>query len=224
MFQPNRLLTVPTWLQGTQNRLIMEQYLNDVVEAIQKVGSAYFRWNNWQSRTELENNMVERVFCYEFYHQFRKIMERKNDIYHNLRLNGEISKIIAEKYQRDISHTKFPDFVLHEAQNTVNQQELVIEVKTKNNSEICSFLSDIEKIDDMISQLNYKSGLFIAENIDNETLRQKIERANINSIANPCKIYFMATDSVKDKAYQDKYFTLAEVLGQTTNTNASMQP
>ena len=191
----------------------MNDYLNDVLEAIQRVDVHYFKWNDYQDKTELEKEMLEHVFCYEFYHQFRKIMECKNSKYHDLRLNGEIKKIIAEGYQNKIEKNRFPDFILHEAQDTKNMQELVIEVKTVDNISPCKFLYDLLKIDAMISQLEFKAGLFIAVNMDNEMLRSKIATALENNdikIKNRCKIYFMATASVRDEKCQEKFFMLNE--------------
>lgn len=209
----------------------MNEYLDDVLEAIQRVDVHYFKWDDFGSEHLLDKEeMLERVFCYEFYHQFRKIMECKNNKYHKLRLNGEIKKEIALGYQsivktikKDTEETKdsqekdrYPDFVLHEAQETENIQELVIEVKTKNNLNSNNLLYDLLKIDAMISQLKFKSGFFIVENMDNKELRNKIKTVLGNlknkdiDIKNLCKIYFIATDSVRDDKCQEKFFMLNE--------------
>ena len=216
----------------------MNEYLDDVLEAIQRVDVHYFKWDDFGSEHLLDKEeMLERVFCYEFYHQFRKIMECKNNKYHKLRLNGEIKKGIALGYQsivetikkdteeikKDTEEVKdsqekdrYPDFVLHEAQETDNIQELVIEVKTKNNLNSNNLLYDLLKIDAMISQLKFKSGFFIVENMDNKELRNKIKTVLGNlknkdiDIKNLCKIYFIATDSVRDDKCQEKFFMLNE--------------
>lgn len=67
------------------------KYLEDVKKAINNVDKKYLLWNDITVPDEFEK-MQERVFCYEFYHQFRKIMENDDKTYGNLLFNGEISK------------------------------------------------------------------------------------------------------------------------------------
>lgn len=199
-------------------------YLVDVVKAIQNVDPAYFVWNDFFTKDKEGKAMLEHVFCYEFYHQFRKIMECEcnSKTYHNLIFSGEIKKnialncplIIENNNENPNEKDRYPDFILHNAQDSIDKQELVIEVKTKNNITADNCLYDLLKIDKIIGNLAFKTGIFIAINMDNKELKDIIINAlnkKHHEIKNLSKIYFMATESVRDDKCILKYFTINDL-------------
>ena len=53
----------------------MNKFLDDVKRAISNVDGKYFLWKDLSNLTDSQETMQERVFCYEFYHQFRMLMQ-----------------------------------------------------------------------------------------------------------------------------------------------------
>lgn len=217
-------------------------FLNDFVKAIQHADLKFFIWHDIGSSINKPSQftMQERVFCYEFYHQFRMIMEANMYKYGNLIFNGEIKKSEIDKL---LEHTeesnkesdkesnkepnkdsenkskeyKYPDFVLHGGQDDDTHQECVIEVKTaeriKKNVAI-GIGGDIDKLLKFVDEnkLNYNTALFIAVNMDNKELKEQIEKiADKLTGRNANKIYFMATKSVRNDDCKLKYFTINEL-------------
>lgn len=159
--------------------------------AIRRVTNDYCVWEN--------NNQLqqkgERVFAYELYYQFKRLLNGVNNI--NLRLDGEIDKNFNEnmdycgveenllrlrndRYLRN--QTKFsPDLVLHLAQNDrmQNNQSLIIEIKTKKvrNGELAK---DLVKLNHYIWRLNFQYAVFISVNTNFNELKRQIRNIFIN--------------------------------------------
>ena len=96
--------------------------IRDLCFALEHITQKYVRWtlgktteeDNSYSKTA--NNYCERVFAYELYHQFRKLM-CDNDSYQSLFLNGEQQKDNSyfKKLLEVIKKKKIiPDLVVHE--------------------------------------------------------------------------------------------------------------
>ena len=64
-------------------------FLDDFLRALRKVDSGYYMYPIKDDNGKTDRKYPERVFAYEFYHQYRKIMEGKRDVYSGLYLNGE---------------------------------------------------------------------------------------------------------------------------------------
>ena len=149
--------------------------LKMVVKAIQNTDPKYYKVFN--------TVLYERLFCYEFYHQFRKQQESQNDSsvisgLSDVLLSAEPGKDTNNKLKEIRNmleyknrskrgwkrHRKFPDFVFHGGlKNTEAQKQLmVIEVKRdsmiKKNEKILR--SDITKLIQIIDNLEFKVGLF----------------------------------------------------------------
>ena len=82
------------------------KYVNDFIAALQEVDERYYTYTT----TDGLKKYPERVFAYELYHQFRKIMEVKSSDYCGVYLNGEQtkSKEVVPNLERFA-----PDLVLH---------------------------------------------------------------------------------------------------------------
>lgn len=202
----------------------MEEYLEDIKKAIRNVDKNYYSWKDWclmmkntnsQSLSDELICMKESVFCYEFYHQFRMLME-KDQKYEGLFLNAEITKKELDDVKNKI---KYPDFVLHSGQDNNNVHKFVIEVKTseyiKANAPENNINSDIVKLLDFIKKngLKYEFGVFIAVNMSNKDLKEKINFNLINKKtnkddANYEKIILIGTEFTDEENF---YFTLNEL-------------
>lgn len=124
----------------------------------------------------------ERVFCYELYHQLRKIMEQ-NDLNEKTILQAELRKpqVSSEIEQlfgiQSIDGVYYPDFLIHEP-NTFDN-DLIIEVKANPKLSIEDMKKDILKIDQFINKYQYKKGIFLAININDGKREQLITNAHL---------------------------------------------
>ena len=153
-------------------------YLNDFGEAIIRVEEKYC---SWPYRNNNINQMIERVFAYELYHQFR-LLTNYNTNYAALRLDGEIGKQLENKNletcgsNSNIIQERFsPDLVIHFGQidrQEINQK-LIIEIKTKRvgNDEI---YEAILKLNHYIRILNFQYAVLVSVNTDFDALTLQI--------------------------------------------------
>ncbi len=120
----------------------------------------------------------ERSFCYELYHQTRKLMENyisENPPPHNqppIILQAELKKTQIQDIVQflpglDQSLTKeyIPDFILH-APGPYEIQEAVVEVKSTPELTFGDIKSDLKKIQEFITNYNYRLGIFLSINVD----------------------------------------------------------
>jgi hypothetical protein len=107
----------------------------------------------------------ERVFCYELYHQLRL----QKDTFKNLTISGEAVK--SEFQIRNLGKNKTPDLLIHNF-GTINDNEVVIEVKTSKNKH--SVLQGLKKdfltldlfTDNTTVKIDFKLGIFILFHFD----------------------------------------------------------
>lgn len=120
----------------------------------------------------------ERVFCYEFYHQLRLLLDNERNytpnFLENAKLQGEVDKMrvldLIERFGlRPLDHEYIPDFLMHTPGNA-NFHPYVIEVKADNRIQLKSVYHDLQKIDQFITRYNYRRGMFILINSDPEYL------------------------------------------------------
>ncbi len=94
----------------------------------------------------------ERVYAYELYHQMRLIQEQGQ--FRTIDINAEVDKrahpIILESFN--------PDIILHQ-QGSMSYNLCVIEIKMK--LERGEIKNDFEKLLIMVSQYDYKCGMFV---------------------------------------------------------------
>ena len=156
--------------------------IRDLMFALEHVNQKYVRWTLGKTTKEDDsfdstaNNYCERVFAYELYHQFRRLM-CDNDRYLSLLLNGE--------QQKDNSHFKhlldvikkekiIPDLILHENMGTheYGGQVLYVEIKTKDNENV---FEDLSKLSGLAkTNLNFFYYVFIYVDGTKEGLIKKI--------------------------------------------------
>lgn len=169
--------------------------LDDIKIAIKGTDKVYCKWKDWYTKKDV---MLERVFCYEFYHQFRKLMEQpeNKEKYKDLLFHGEITK-----------YGKVPDFVLHGGQDNNNIQVVAIEIKTVEriyqNQQECNMENDLIKLLNLIADtnLNYKYGLFVGVNCDNDFFVREFKKMCKCKIDNysDCydRVYIIGTDEAE---------------------------
>ena len=116
---------------------------------------------------ELSGIVRERVFCYELYHQLRKLRNSKTTKL-DLELNGEIDK--RSHIDFDKKDRKNPDFVFHNP-GTHERNTLVIEVKGKLHKR--GIEKDFNTISTFIEKYEYKAGIFILYNHSIQELTEK---------------------------------------------------
>ena len=191
-------------------------YIKDIKRAISKVKEPYRIWKDYSkidTQNEGDDFMLERVFCYEFYHQFRKLMGRpKNKVkYKELYFHGEITK-----------YGEYPDFVLHSGQGDNMHQAVAIEVKTKQtierNHKKCNMKNDLIKLLNLAADksLKYEYGVFIGVNCKNEDLKNKILRMRGKPFDNYKdlfdRLYFIGTED-------NTHFTLSSLFLSRRTSN-----
>jgi hypothetical protein len=122
----------------------------------------------------------ERVFCYEFYHQVRALMEANNSgrlqlppaVYFQAELRkGQLVRILQELFQvLPLDGNYFPDFLLHDP-DSFGHQELVMEVKSSPDLGWADIQHDLRKIQEFISKYGYRQGLFLTVNTAPEQMQ-----------------------------------------------------
>lgn len=127
-------------------------YIEDFLNAIESVGKLYYHFKHGDG----EEKYPERIFAYEVYHQFRKIMEQPHSSYEGIYLNGEQLKL--PEYA-EIARKCTPDLILHRNLiSTENEDQLFIcEIKMNGNNEA---MSDLEKFNEMAG-LNFQHYIFL---------------------------------------------------------------
>ena len=99
----------------------------------------------------------ERVYCYELYHQLRKLL---GDDYDYM-LDGELDKKAHPIIEKNIG-AKIPDFVVH-YRSYMDHNLVIIEVKSIRNIEdkFSNLEKDLGKILDFIEQAEYHYGIML---------------------------------------------------------------
>lgn len=169
---------------------------NLIIEALSNIDQSYYQttYNNIQNfRHALEyrngrffNNdferFGERVFCYEFYHQLRILIDNERNKTPKF-LDGTLLQAEVEKMQiielverfglRTLRGRMSPDFLMHSPGNA-NAHPFVIEVKCENELSSRKLFFDLEKINQFIIRYNYQRGVFLAINVNNELIQTRI--------------------------------------------------
>ncbi len=162
---------------------IVRQYVDLIKTALSQVESVYFKLETTYKPSGI---VRERVFCYELYHQIRKIMPE-----FDLTLNGEIDKSGHPDFvPRGL---KNPDFVFHKP-GSHEDNTLVIEVKGKLKPDAIE--KDFNKITNFIEEYNYKAGVFVLYNNSLEKLKQRAGRVlrNYNSRPSANSVHILAIE------------------------------
>lgn len=110
-----------------------------IIEALENMDKNFCILSNNLGRIKY----LERPIAYEFYHQFRKLIDEEKFV-----IQGEVDK----RYQHYFKKGKVPDFIIH-IPNTQNNF-VVIEMKLANN--IRNIEKDFQKLNEF-KKLHYKN-------------------------------------------------------------------
>mgnify|MGYP001777934248 CR=1 FL=1 len=150
---------------------ILSPYMQDFVEALLNVEPRYIMYPIKGKEERVKQ--IERIFAYEFYHQYRLIMQTKPDLYSGIYLNGEISK--ADSIYDNVLKC-YPDLVLHGDPGKIEngKQYFLCEMKTMDNSN--DYKADLKKLTELsCSPLKFQNYIFLAIGDDLQNLKEKIE-------------------------------------------------
>lgn len=126
-------------------------YIQGLSKAIEKVPANYIR--------EEGNGKfhLERVFSYELYYNWTKILEKRCENPEKLFLNAELAKHYFE-----MKEYKFPDMVLHGNYTKCDKQFIICEIKSSRNwPKESSLKKDVESLYRGVKDLKYHCGVFI---------------------------------------------------------------
>lgn len=163
---------------------IVRQCVDLIKTALSQVELDYFKL---ETNYEPPGIVRERVFCYEFYHQIRKIMTDSD-----LKLNSEIDKRGHPDFAP--GGWKNPDFVIH-TPGTHENNTFIIEVKGKLEPKKIG--EDIKKIITFIEEYQYKAGVFVLYNHSLESLKQSAGQLlrNYNSRPSANSVHILAIEN-----------------------------
>lgn len=184
--EQNNLCSAKYFISHLKYAEQVKTHLIMMLEALWNVSKDYLWYVDYSE--SLENTryveQLERVFAYEFYHQWRNILE-KNDS--NMFLNGEISKRVKDDLVNNKETTIFPDMVLHGGQDNDNNQLIACEFKRKDGITKDSYKLDIICLVNYLSKkyftMNpFKCGVFILVGDTMDKLRRYTD--SVKSIEN----------------------------------------
>ena len=195
---------------------LTNDYLKLIYDAMVSVETRYCKIAVAESDEEISR---ERVYCYELYHQMRKLQERRNSaqLYgkrvdeSQIVINGEIDKaghpVIIQNFN--------PDFVIHR-QKIMDNNICVVEVKT--NYSKSGITKDFGTITCMMNCYRYECGVFIYVGEKIDCVKAVIREYFSN--AAECKCEKLEKDRYKDvyiyladeAECEPEIFTLEEIL------------
>lgn len=223
-----------------RKELKVNDYIKFLRRAIGQVKNEYYGNKNWirsvinwaeldPTKEQLKKTIIphlskyhERVFCYELYHQLRKVLEKEQgDLDKNVILQAELPKKQISDEVGDLmgisklERRYIPDFLIHEPQ-TVSNQNIIIEVKANPDLRDKDILDDIKKIDQFISRYEYKKGVFLAINIPEEKIKKLLSKNELftqleNDIVNHENILVMFKESYEAELL---HRNLGKVIGK----------
>ncbi|MBR6885565.1 MAG: hypothetical protein IKN01_07650 [Prevotella sp.] len=127
-------------------------YIQGLTKAIDNVPQKYICECDGERRFHLE-----RVFSYELYYRWAKLLNFRQENPERLMLNAELSK-----HYYDMDKYKFPDMVLHGNYTNRDKQFIICEIKSSRNSiKENSLKKDVESLFGGVRELNYHCGVFI---------------------------------------------------------------
>lgn len=100
---------------------------------------------------------LERVFSYELYYKWQRLLTHKKNNPEKLMLNAELTK-----HYDKLNRYKFPDLVLHGNYANREKQYLICEIKSSRNQIKGNALKkDVESLYGGVIELGYHCGIFI---------------------------------------------------------------
>lgn len=147
-------------------------HIDDFISALLNVDENYYTYTTQKHVTKYP----ERVFAYELYHQFRKIMEKNPEKYQSIYLNGEQQK--SKQVVEDLEKCA-PDLVLHDCIYDVRPdgQFWACEIKMKGNPDA---MSDFDKFYRM-EVLGFKCYIFLFAGVTFEEMAEEIRKLKVRT-------------------------------------------
>lgn len=143
----------------------MDKFSRILEIATSEVKAAYFRL----SISDGTSIFRERVYCYELYHQIRKIWPKDSP----LSLSGEVDKRTHPILKELERFSRIPDFLVHNP-GTMDENYAIVEVKNsiKNKEAV---IKDLETLNLFLQKANYKRAIYLIYGEDaNEEGTEKI--------------------------------------------------
>lgn len=204
-------------------------YMDDFLQALCNVDISYYMYSpahTGNADRVREEVYTERIFAYEFYHQYRCIMssDENKERYEGLFLNGEQTK--TKEVVPDLEKCA-PDLVMHRERgaDVPNGQLWLCEIKMAKSH---NPLSDITKIHDMVS-LHFKENIFLFAGACKERLllyiKNKVEIGEI-SLENDGNVICICSSCkcVTDKKYNYELYVdchrLSELIKDQTDKDS----
>lgn len=127
-------------------------YIQVLSEAIENVPKEYIQECNGKRRFHLE-----RVFSYELYYRWTKLLNNRDNNPDKVFLNAELVKHYDNSKQY-----KFPDMVLHGSYDKRDKQFIICEIKSSRNQiKDSSLKKDLASLYEGVKSLGYHCGVFI---------------------------------------------------------------
>lgn len=178
----------------------------EIPELVQKIskaaGAIDKEYLNLKTTYEPKGIVRERVFCYELYHQLRKL-----NLAQELKLNGEVDKRGHTDFDKE--DRRNPDFVFHVPGTHLNNT-IVMEVKGAL-SKPKKVIKDFSTLHLFVSKYDYEAGVFLLYNHTIQDLRKLIHTygEKIASDSTLKKIYIITLPEAHKIEYCN---TLATIL------------
>ena len=164
-----------------------ENLIENIKTAINNVPESFYQVYYVGKSNDIKIAYRERVWCYEFYHQMRKL----NFIDESACINGEIDKSGNDNFSKRIN----PDFLIHK-QGTNSNNLCTIEVKL--NLDKGEIDKDFCTLTEMLNEHNYKYGIFILINHSFDELKNKYRHNGLKKCFNN-DIIILCKKSTKDE-------------------------
>ena len=166
-----------TKLKPKIDNRVTSEYIDDIICALKLVEKEFIVNVNADADDESKYKYPERIYAYEFYHQYRKIMEEKKEKYDGLFLNGEQPK--SSSVWNGLSSIT-PDIVLHrkvnEKDETAEGQKWLCEIKMAGNP---GWIDDLKKIKDKEEVLKFHDYIFLMIGKTREIFKQHLKSSHL---------------------------------------------
>lgn len=181
-------------------------YLNMFMKALSNVKDIYMEYETYQvigDELQIITKRAEKVFAYELYHQFRKLMPEDCGYY----INGEIWKDKKIIDKENVSSC-YPDLVLHGSLGCVDvdTQYFLCEIKMSTNQNLLDDLDKLTKLSE--SGLHFKSYIFLCVGKSKQELSDEIMKKNPTELYNGEIVCICKTKECTD------IFELNEILNK----------
>lgn len=160
----------------------VKTHIELMLSAIANVSKEYLWYKITTNDDEIEKEQLERVFAYEFYYQWRKLLDAFSC---TLFLNGEVSKQVRDEiYKKKQNAIKYPDIVLHAGQDNFDEefQIIVCEIKRKEGFKEETFRKDLSSIMSYLDKENFNRApfqcgvlLIVGDTLDGSEIKDTIK-------------------------------------------------